>query len=361
MHILVYGISNQKGGISEFMINLNKNMIKKNILFDYIIKGENSIYDSQIKKMNGKVFYYNYKNKLERLVNLYKIMKSARSESDIFYYNTSGTYFVFPLIFAKLFKYKIITHAHCGKDKNINKLFEILNLINRRYLNRVASVKLTCSDVAEKWVYGGNKNIIQINNAVDPSQFFYDETLRMKTRKKMGILENDFVMINVGRVEYPKNQKFLIDLMIKLNEIGNNFKLLLVGDGLDLKKLKFYVSERNIKNIYFLGQRTDINDLLNASDLFLLPSFYEGFPIVAVEAQATGLSCILSDFITRTSDITGIVDFLPLDKDGEWINSIVDFKINQRRDLNCILKSKGFDEKSICEKVYSQINKMQEE
>ena len=64
MHILVYGISNQKGGISEFMINLNKNMIKKNILFDYIIKGENSIYDSQIKKMNFKVFYYNYKNKL---------------------------------------------------------------------------------------------------------------------------------------------------------------------------------------------------------------------------------------------------------------------------------------------------------
>ena len=361
MQILVYGISNQKGGISEFMMNLNKNMLKKDILFNYIIKGKDSVYAPLINEMNGKVFYYNYKNKIERLTNLYKIMKKERNETNIFYYNTSGTYFVFPIIFAKLLRYKIISHAHCGKDRKINRVLELLNIINRNLLNIVSSVKFTCSDVAKEWVYGNAKNVIQVNNAIDQNSFSYDSNLRKKTRKLLGMSIKDIVMINVGRVEYPKNQKFLINLMVKLNKLEKKFKLLLVGNGTDLEDLKEYVRNKKINNIYFLGQRTDINNLLNASDLFLLPSFYEGFPIVSVEAQATGLPCILSNTITKSSNITNLVRFLPLDAEEEWINNITNFKIDKRTDMNHILKKKGFDENSICEKVYDQINKILEE
>lgn len=357
MQILVYGISNQKGGISEFMMNLNKNMLKKNILFNYIIKGKDSIYAPLINEMNGKVFYYNYRNKIERLTNLYKIMKKERSKTNIFYYNTSGTYFVFPIIFAKLLRYKIISHAHAGKDRNINKAFELLNIINRNLLNIVSSVKFTCSDVAKEWVYGNAKNVIQVNNAIDPNRFFYDSNLRKETRMSLGISMKDIVIINVGRVEYPKNQKFLIDLMLELNKLEKNFKLLLVGNGTDLEDLKKYVRNKKINNIYFLGQRTDVNNLLNASDLLLLPSFYEGFPIVSVEAQATGLPCILSNTITKSSNITNLVSFLSLDEE-DWINNIMNFKVIKRTDMNYILKEKGFDENSICEKVYDQINKI---
>lgn len=357
MQILVYGISNQKGGISEFMMNLNKNMLKKNILFNYIIKGKDSIYAPLINEMNGKVFYYNYRNKIERLTNLYKIMKKERSKTNIFYYNTSGTYFVFPIIFAKLLKYKIISHAHAGKDRNINKAFELLNIINRNLLNIVSSVKFTCSDVAKEWVYGNAKNVIQVNNAIDPNRFFYDSNLRKETRMSLGISMKDIVIINVGRVEYPKNQKFLIDLMLELNKLEKNFKLLLVGNGTDLEDLKKYVRNKKINNIFFLGQRTDVNNLLNASDLLLLPSFYEGFPIVSVEAQATGLPCILSNTITKSSNITNLVSFLSLDEE-DWINNIMNFKVSKRTDMNYILKEKGFDENSICEKVYYQINKI---
>lgn len=357
MQILVYGISNQKGGISEFMMNLNKNMLKKNILFNYIIKGKDSIYAPLINEMNGKVFYYNYRNKIERLTNLYKIMKKERSKTNIFYYNTSGTYFVFPIIFAKLLRYKIISHAHAGKDRNINKAFELLNIINRNLLNIVSSVKFTCSDVAKEWVYGNAKNVIQVNNAIDPNSFFYDSNLRKETRMSLGISMKDIVIINVGRVEYPKNQKFLIDLMLELNKLEKNFKLLLVGNGTDLEDLKKYVRNKKINNIFFLGQRTDVNNLLNASDLLLLPSFYEGFPIVSVEAQATGLPCILSNTITKSSNITNLVSFLSLDEE-DWINNIMNFKVSKRTDMNYILKEKGFDENSICEKVYDQINKI---
>lgn len=357
MQILVYGISNQKGGISEFMMNLNKNMLNKDISFNYIIKGKDSVYAPLINKMNGKVFYYNYRNKIERLTNLYKIMKKERSKTNIFYYNTSGTYFVFPIIFAKLLGYKIISHAHCGKDRNINKAFELLNIINRNLLNIVSSVKFTCSDVAKEWVYGNTKNVIQVNNAIDKNSFFYDSNLRKETRKLLGMSTKDIVMINVGRVEYPKNQKFLINLMVKLNKSEKNFKLLLVGNGTDLEDLKKYVRDKKINNIYFLGQRTDVNNLLNAADLLLLPSFYEGFPIVSVEAQATGLPCILSNTITKSSNITNLVSFLSLNEE-DWINCIMNFKFSKRTDMNHILKEKGFDENSICEKVYDQINKI---
>ena len=358
MQILVYGISNQKGGISEFMMNLSKNMLKKDISFNYIIKGKDSVYAPLIDEMKGKVFYYNYRNKIERLTNLYKIMKKERNETDIFYYNTSGTYFIFPIIFAQLLKYKVISHAHCGKDKNINKVSEMLNIINRHFLNAVSLVKFTCSDVAKKWVYGKNKNVIQVNNAVDSNCFFYNSNLRIETRKLLGISKGDIAMINVGRVGYPKNQKFLINLMMKLNKLGKNFKLLLVGNGNDLKDLKEYVKNEKINNVYFLGQRNDINNLLNAADLFLLPSFYEGFPIVAVEAQATGLPCILSNTITKSSNITNLVNFLSLEAEEDWINNIISFKANERADMNHILKKNGFDENSICEKVYAQINKI---
>ncbi|MDG4524267.1 glycosyltransferase [Streptococcus suis] len=359
MQILVYGISNQKGGISEFMMNLNKNMLNKDISFNYIIKGKDSVYAPLINKMNGKVFYYNYRNKIERLTNLYKIIKKERSKTNIFYYNTSGTYFVFPIIFAKLLGYKIISHAHGGKDRNINKAFELLNIINRNLLNIVSSVKFTCSDVAKEWVYGNAKNVIQVNNAIDQNIFFYDSNLRKEIRKLLGVSTKDIVMINVGRVEYPKNQKFLINLMVKLNKSEKNFKLLLVGNGTDLENLKKYVRDKKINNICFLGQRTDVNNLLNASDLLLLPSFYEGFPIVSVEAQATGLPCILSNTITKSSNITNLVSFLSLNEE-DWINSIMNFKVSKRTDMNHILKENGFDENSICEKVYDQINKIYE-
>lgn len=362
MRILVYGISNQKGGISEFMMSLNKKLSEKNICFDYIIKGKNSVYESQINEMNGKVLYYNYKNKFERVSNLYKIMKDERKKTNVFYYNTSGTFFVFPIFFAKLLGYKIISHAHCGRSNNLNFVYVFLNFINRIFLNLVSSSKLSCSDVAHDWVYGKSKNVIQVNNAIDSKKFFYSDKRRNEIRKKMNLSEKDFVLINVGRVEYPKNQKFLIELMKKLNNHDDNFKLFFVGDGSDFTDLDLYTKKNNVKNVKFLGQRNDINDLLNASDLFLLPSFYEGFPIVCVEAQATGLTCILSDYITKTANITGNVKFLSLDKSDEWVNFIFNYaknyQINKRKDMNVELKKCGFDEQSISKIVYSQILKI---
>lgn len=356
--ILVYGISNQKGGISEFMMGLSKNLYKKDVIFDFIIKGQDSIYSSQIEDLSGNVFYYNYKNYKERLLNLYKIMKKERRESDVFYYNTSGTYFIFPVIFAKLMNYKIISHAHNSRDKSLGRAYVLLNYVNRQILNILASIKFTCSDVAKDWVYGRSKNVIQINNAVDSSKFFYNKRIRDELRRELGVAEDEILMINIGRVEYPKNQKFLLDLMCEINKKNKKIKLLLVGNGDDYNNLIEYIKNKKIKNVYMLGQRSDVNNLLNASDIFLLPSFHEGFPIVSIEAQATGLPCLLSDKITNSSNVTNMVKFLSLSNPEDWIKNIFEIKKEKRKDMNAILIKKGFDEKSIYDYIYTQILKL---
>lgn len=357
-NILVYGISNQKGGISEFMMTLNNNLVKKNLTFNYIIKGYDSIYEPQIQKMGGKVFYYNYKNSIERILNLYKILKKERAVADIFYYNTSGTYFVFPVIFARLMKYKIISHAHSSKDIRLGKNYIILNMLNRQLLNITSSIKFTCSDAAKKWVYGKSKNIIQINNAIDSNKFYYDNAIRKKIRTDLKISNDEILITNIGRFEYPKNQKFLLNLMHEINKKNTKIKLLLVGNGSDYEELLTYVKTHNIKNTYMPGQKNNINEILNASDLFLLPSYFEGFPIVSVEAQATGLPCILSNRITKDSNITGLVKFLSLSEPKKWIEYISTFKPCKRRDMNVILKKHGFDINSISNEVYNNILKI---
>lgn len=361
MNILVYGISNQKGGISEFMMDINENIKDKDLNFTYIIKGNNSIYESKIAKMNGKVCYYNYNNKFKRIINLYKIMKNERKNTNIFYFNTSGVYFVIPIIFAKMLNYKIISHAHSGKDINLNKIHVILNIINRQLLKRIANIKFTCSDVAKEWVYGKDNNVIQINNTINPKKFFYSNYYREKYRNEFGFSDKDLVLVSVGRVEYPKNQMFLIEIMRKLNEIDDRYKLLIVGNGADYEKLNKFVQEKNVRNIFFLGQRSDINNLLNASDIFMLPSFYEGFPIVVVEAQATGMQCMISDTITKSCNITNRVKFLSLSNQEKWIREILNYKNIDREDLNHVLNKNGFDQDSVTEKVYKQIRKIMEE
>ena len=351
MRILVYGISNEKGGISEYMMNINSEAIKKEIYFDYIIKGLDSVYEENIENMSGKVYYYNYLNKLERMINIYKIISENRNEYDYFYYNTSGTYFIIPVLVAKLCGYKIISHAHNSEEKNLNKLYKMLNLINRKYLYKKSILKFKCSDLAGEWVFGKKqKDVIQINNGIDLNKFKYNEKSREIKRKELGIKDDEIILICIGRLEYPKNQKFLIDIMKSIND-QNKYHLLLVGQGKDKESLKKYAEDNNIKNIYFLGTRYDIPELLSASDLFLLPSLFEGFPIVSVEAQASGLKCLLSENITKQADITGLVTYISLDKKQKWIEEIKGNYSKNRIGVIDILEKAKFNKRKIGEEV----------
>lgn len=340
------------------MMNINSEISKEDIIFDYIIKGSNSIYEPCINKMGGKVYYYNYSNPINRISNIYKIIKLNRQDYDVFYYNTSGTYFIFPVLFAYIFKYKIVTHAHNDKEKDLSIIYIILNIVNRVLINRISKLKLKCSDFAGKWVFNKSNNIIQINNAINIEKFKFNNIKRNIIRKELNLSDNEVALVNIGRLSKQKNQIFLLQVFNDLLKIKDNYILYIIGDGEEREELNKYIINNNIRDkVRLLGAKDNIDELIQGMDIFLLPSFYEGFPITSVEAQCSGIKCLVSDKVTKQIEITDLVEFLSIDCGTEiWTHKILTTDISDRKSYVDVLKNKLFDKRDISNKLNQLLN-----
>lgn len=362
MKVLVYGISRTIGGISEYMMNISKNIDKNEIQFDYLIAGKDSYYEKRITERGGKFFYYTSKKKnyFKYFKELYILIKRLRKDHCIMYFNSSGTYNIFPYLIAIIFKYKIIVHAHNSKGDNINFIYKFFNFINRHIINSINCVKLSCSDIAAEWVFGKNEQYIQINNGIDIEKFQFNLVKRNVIRKSLNISEKDILLGNVGRLTDAKNPFFLLEILKEIHKQDDIYKLIFIGDGELKEELIKKSKELKIDDrVIFYGNSTNVNELLQAMDLFIMPSLYEGFPISLVEAQASGLKCIVSDNITAKVNITGLVKFISLKKDEQyWAEYIMKECEYNRISMNEIIKNKNFDEKDISKKIEEILKKV---
>ena len=160
-----------------------------------------------------------------------------------------------------------------------------------------------------------------MKNAINTKEFKFSEEERRYLRKQLG-LQEDFVIGHVGRLTYQKNQEFLLKTFTKISKKYPFSKLLIVGNGPDKDKLQSLVKKGGIeKTVIMMEYREDINRIMNAMDLFVLPSLFEGFPIVLVEAQASGLKCLVSDRVSPEAAITDGIEFLALEED-RWVREI---------------------------------------
>lgn len=166
-------------------------------------------------------------------------------------------------------------------------------------------------------------------------------------------LENKYVIGTVGRLQPAKNPEYIIDIINECVKIDKECVLVHIGDGNLKDKINNKVEKLHLEdNVKMLGARTDISELMNAMDAFILPSLHEGFPIVLVEAQATGLRCYVADNITRDCNITGNVKYLPIDVTPEvWAETISQDKDIERRDMSDIVRKKGYDIKMMAEEM----------
>ena len=193
-----------------------------------------------------------------------------------------------------------------------------------------------------------------IKNAIDLEKFKYNEKIRKEIRKKFNISENKIVIGHVGRFVETKNHNFIIDVFNKVNEEKEKYLLLLIGQGPMINKIKEKVNLLGLqKSVLFLGQRGDINELYQAMDIFLLPSLYEGFGMVTVEAQSSNLPCIVSNGVPMSTKFSKNYVFLPIN-DGikEWVNNVRKFStVFERKDNTFILESNGFEIKNESKKL----------
>jgi len=343
--ILVYGMTDNPGGIETYLINLSERLRDK-VVFDYVTDFPDIAHKEKIEAAESKVYYIAPKGKklFSHLKGFYNILRQ-HPEYDTVYFNVLDSGCAVTELVPFIMGRKIITHSHnSNTDKpTLHKLCKpLLKVISR---NNVA-----CSRLAAEYMYGKNKKVSIIPNAIDAEKFIFNHDIRQKKREELKLGDSS-VICHIGRLSYQKNPFGMLDIFKEVLNQCPETLLLSVGTGEIEEQVHSYAKEIGIeKNVLFLGKRQDIPEILMASDVFFLPSFYEGLPIVAIEAQASGLKCVLSDSITKETDITGDVQFLSLEDTKEnWVKALLESANKERSNNTDKIKSAGYDLKS-CEK-----------
>lgn len=257
------------------------------------------------------------------------------------------------LIFAKAARRagvkKIILHSHAaGIDGRLRRAKGALHVLTRRALKRCATDFVACSDRAARWMYPNLDagRVVQVNNGVDLDRFAFDSQTRERVRSELG-LEGAFVVGHVGRFAWQKNHEYLLRAFSAIRARVPGARLLMVGEGPLFDGTRALAGELGLlDDVIFYGASYDVGALMQAMDLFLLPSRFEGLPVVGVEAQAAGLPVIFSDAVTRQAKLTDSAWFLPTDEGAVelWARRALDVagaQIDRRQGLQAV-KRAGF-------------------
>ena len=355
-NVVLYNTSLLKGGTDKYMFELAINIDKSKFNVDIIIKdGDNVdsfLYD-ELKKNNVNVFLAKG-NAINRILAIRKFFKQNKNKYDVAHINATSEGTGLISYFAKKVGKvkKVIFHSHMG---GIDRNKGLVDKVGTKLMFKYSDVFASCSTEASQFMFGKKfaeeNKVVVLNNSVDISIFNFDETIRKNTRKLLNIDDNKFVLLHVGRFAPQKNHKLLIDVFAELKKVNSNAVLVLIGEGVLLEEVQQQVANLNlVEDIKFLGLKNNVSDYMQASDCFVMTSLHEGLPIVAVEAQACGLPCVLSSNISKETKLAENVEFVDLNSPlNEWINAILKFRDKERTSGEEILKEHKFDHKSAIE------------
>ena len=345
------------GGVEAVTINYYRNIDKNKVQLDFICDEDSTnIPYEEIERMGGKVIIIpSYSKPFKYHKALKRVLKEGNYK---IIHSNINTLSVFSLFAAKCAGVPVrIAHSHSTTNKKEKKK-NLMKQVLRPFSKVFATDYMCCSELAGRWLFGNKEydkgNVYLLNNAIDLDKFKYNESLRKKKRKELGIKDDTLVIGHIGRFVAQKNHDFLIDIFNEIHKKNNNSILLLAGQGPLIEDIKNKVKELNLDdNVKFLGQRNDANELYQAFDVFLLPSLYEGLPVVGVEAQAAGLLCYLSDDMTKETKVLDITKFMSLNNmPKEWADNILDdVKKYKRIETSKEMTAKNFNIKEEAKKL----------
>ena len=331
MHF-VSGFKN--GGVEQFLLNYTS-LLNKNCNIDEVIVYQHKADPEKLElsqNLGNRMYEIPFKKEhpLKNLIATYKLIK--KEKPDIVHAHMSLVNF-FPLLVAKLLGIKIrISHAHIAQDNINHKLVPIFKKLNIL----TATNLVACGELAGKYMYGSRKFTV-IYNAIDQSKYKFNLNYRKEIRKIYNLSNSTVVLGSIGRNVEQKNQKFLIDIFSDYLKVNDNSILMLIGDGPLSSELNNYVEQKGCGNkIIRIKNTLSTEKYYSAFDVFLLPSLYEGLPVVSIEAQANGLVNLLTDSIDKTVDYTGKVKFLSINNGTNiWIKRITDsLQEDKRKEFN---------------------------
>ena len=321
-----------------------------------------------LKNLGTRIFFVGYKgNKVLKQIGIYKhmctLLKKERYDVVHIHSDVANKLFVSGLAAKTCGVRHIFLHAHAsGMDGTGREIKQKIHFFMRERLKMLRAEYLACSYKAAKWMFPWVKkdSIKIIKNGIKLDDFRYDKRKRKEIRKGLGVKEKDILIGHVGRFMYVKNHEYILDVFKYVSDHAaasgqaGTPRLLLVGTGELLPDIRKKAGDLKIeKNVIFYGLSDNVNELLSAVDVLVMPSFSEGFPMVGIEAQASGVPVIFSDRISKEVRINSNVRFLPIDEDSVslWGEAVMETDTVSRRDYVDFLHEKGYDIKDMVKEL----------
>ena len=341
LHVVTYM---GRGGLETMLMNYYRHIDRSKVQFDFLVHREfEADYDEEIKSLGGRIYHVSrlvpwsrrYKAELRRFFRTHPEYKIVHVHQDCL----SSV----ALQCAKDCGIPVrIAHSHnSNQDKNIKYLFK------RYYMRKIpetATELFACGKAAGDWMFGG-KAYQLLPNAIAAEKYIYEEEKAKKIKKELD-LEKNIVIGHIGRFNLQKNHKFLIDIFEKCFEKNQKVRLMLIGDGEGRKEIENKVKERGLQDkVLFMGVRRDIPELLQAMDVFVFPSLYEGLPVTMIEEQAAGVPAVISDRVSEECIITkDLVKVEGLEETPEqWAGEILKQVKISKRDRSEEIKKAKYD------------------
>ena len=353
LRVLQVGMTRNLGGIETYLIEQFRHLDKSKIDYDFVnITGEYSIcYEDEILASGSKIFKVvsRHKNPLLHYWQWFNILLQNKGIYDVIVLNTNSLEYVFPLVLGKIFGIPVrVIHSHNSGFENKQGLARRLLVgMNKKLLAWSANLRFACSQFAGQWMFKDNPYHV-IYNAIDIHKYDADLIVREETRNALG-LHTELTLLHVGRFSYQKNHSFLLDIFKEVYAIQPNSVLLLVGDTTEesefLTEVKRKIKEYGLANaVRLLGRRDDVNKIMQAADVLVMPSFFEGLTVVGIEAQASDLPLLLSDTVTKELGLLPSTQFISLEAGPTaWAEAIVNSKQHNRQSRYEELKAAGYD------------------
>ena len=357
LHVLhVFGKLN-RGGAESRVMDLYRNMDCTKVQFDFM-QHTTRVCDFQpeIEQLGGKVYhvppfrFWNY----FFYCKAWKEFIKKHPEIRIVHGHMTSTASIYLPIAHKKGVFTIAHSRNAGVDKGIKgKLTKFL----RRNLKEKCDRCFACSKLAGEAVFGKEAmeqgNVTIIPNAIDAARFTFDPEVRKQKREELHIQPQEFLIGEVGRFDPQKNQKYAVEILAECRKKNFPAKLILIGEGPLMETVRQQVEELRLQEyVIFTGLQKNVVPFYQAMDFFLLPSFYEGLPGVAVEAQASGLRGILSDAITTETAMTSLMEFRSVQEPARvWADRIMACGHYERQNMLKQMQETGFDVKNLANRL----------
>lgn len=336
--VLVFGVTENPGGVESFLLSYYRKIDKKKIHFDFLCNTHQKVaYEDELIALGSEVIHITMrsKNPLKYYQELNAFMKSHASEYDAVWVNVCSLANIDYIKIAKKYGIKKrIIHSHNSQNMD-SRLRGFLHNINKNKIQKYATDFWACSEDAAKWFYKDDllPKVVIIKNAIDLPRYAFSNGKRNQIRKKYH-LENAYVIGNVGRLHFQKNQMFALDVLKDLLHQKPDSVLMLVGQGEDEAKLKKHAEELGIReHVIFTGVQSDIDAYLSSFDLFLFPSVFEGLSIAGLEAQANGVPVLASyGVVPEELKLNDNFHFKKLEDGSEsWAEKVSEISLNDKR------------------------------